>query len=146
MDGAYNYDEEVANDVMEWLDENGEAIANPFGVVEYDRAYEELMNEDSVTGNASGSYTNSSWAAEENLCHNFHLLSEAVDEMGLSAENVLRSPEGADVTIRCYVLGQVLQDCLDKWNEEHAEPAELNGDDDLGEGEGEGEEGDGGDL
>ena len=132
MDGAYNYKEEVANDVMEWLDENGEAIANQSGEVEYDKAYEELLDEDSVTGNGSGSYTNSSWAAEENLCHNFFLLSEAVDEMGLSAENVLRSPEDADVTIRCYVLGQVLQDCLDKWNEEHAELAKLlNDDEDL---------------
>lgn len=132
MDGAYNYKEEVANDVMEWLDENGEAIANQSGEVEYDKAYEELLDEDSVTGNGSGSYTNSSWAAEENLCHNFSLLSEAVDEMGLSAENVLRSPEDADVTIRCYVLGQVLQDCLDKWNEEHAELAKLlNDDEDL---------------
>lgn len=37
---------------------------------------------DSVTGNASGSYTFNTWTAEEYLCHNWELLGEALTEFG----------------------------------------------------------------
>ena len=50
---------------------------------------------DSVTGNASGSYTFSAWQAEENLCHNFELLTDALEELrcrGLRRFNTLLSP------------------------------------------------------
>lgn len=125
---TYDYEKAVREDVMEWLDENGERIATgPFGEVEYDKAYEEMLNDDSVTGNASGSYTFNRWKAEENICHNFDLLSEVVEENGGYAGNLLRSAEDADVMIRCHVLGQVLQDCLDEWNEKHA----TDGEDEL---------------
>ena len=39
-------------------------------------ANDELWADDSVTGNASGSYTFSTWKAEENLCHNMDELEE----------------------------------------------------------------------
>lgn len=118
---AYDYEKVVREDVMNWLDENADRIAKgPFGEVNYDDVYDEMMDDDSVTGNASGSYTFNTWTAEEYLCHNFGLLSEAIEDMGGDADKALRSPEDADVMIRCHVLGQVLQECLDEWNTQHA--------------------------
>lgn len=129
---TYDYEKAVREDVMEWLDENGERLAHgPYGEVGYDEAYEEMLNDDSVTGNASGSYTMSRWQAEENICHNFDLLSEVVEADGGCVGNLLRSAEDADVMIRCHILGQVLQDCLDEWNEKNA----MDGDNEDEEGE-----------
>ena len=76
-----------------------------------------MFIDDSITGNASGSYTFSTWKAEENLCHNLDLLKEALQEFG-SDLNYLESPEACDVTIRCYLLGQVLQEVLDELEDE----------------------------
>lgn len=127
---TYDYEKAVREDVMEWLDENGERLAHgPCGEVGYDEAYEEMLNDDSVTGNASGSYTFSRWKAEENLCHNFDLLTEVVEANGGCVGNLLRSAEDADVLIRCHILDQVLQDCLDEWNEKHATDENEEGED-----------------
>lgn len=40
-----------------------------------------LFTYDSVTGNASGSYTFNTWTAEEYLCHNWELLGQAISEV-----------------------------------------------------------------
>lgn len=79
---------------------------------------EEFLNDtlfchDSVTGNGSGSYTFSSWEAEENLCHNLDLLQEALQEFGCGLEYIERGAEACDVTIRCYLLGQAISEALD---------------------------------
>ena len=68
---------------------------------------------DSVTGNASGSHTFSAWKAEENLCHNWDLLEEACREFGTEF-NPDKGAEHWDVTIRCYVLGQVIDDAIEE--------------------------------
>ena len=80
--------------------------------------------EDCVTGNASGSYTFSSWEAEENLCHNQDLLQEALEEFGYDGTCVLdKGAEWCDVTIRCYLLGDVLRQVInDLEEEEEVEP------------------------
>ena len=72
---------------------------------------------DSVTGNASGSYTFNTWQAEENLCHNLDLLKEACEEFGSDC-NILESAEGCDVTIRCYLLSSALHEVLDELEED----------------------------
>ena len=77
-----------------------------------------LWTEDSVTGNGSGSYTFSTWQAEENLCHNWDLLAEAICEFGLDKDYLLeRGAEAADVLIRCYLLGGVISEVLDELEE-----------------------------
>ena len=82
---------------------------------------ETLWIEDSVTGNASGSYTFSTYQAEEYICHNLDLLTEAVKEFGCD-ENVLeKGAEWCDVTIRCYLLGQAIAEVLDDLEEELTE-------------------------
>lgn len=85
--------EEIANDIL-WID-------------------------DSVTGNASGSYTFSVWQAEENLCHSMDLLAEACSEFGQDVGHAIeRGVEYCDVTIRCYLLSQAISAALDELDEE----------------------------
>ena len=82
-------------------------------------ANDELWINDSVTGNASGSYTFSTWQAEENLCHNMDELEEACNEFGQDiGEAVKHGAEYCDVTIRCYLLSQAISAALDELEEE----------------------------
>ena len=79
---------------------------------------EEHLNEtlwisDSVTGNASGSYTFNSWKAEEYLCHNLDLLSEAAQEFDSDIDILRSGAETCDVTIRCYLLRECIANVLD---------------------------------
>ena len=68
----YNYEESVKDAfkeyVLERVKDNGWTAQD---VAERsDELYDDAFVSDSVTGNASGSYTFSSWAAEECICHN----------------------------------------------------------------------------
>ena len=115
----YNYLEAVTADAKQAILENLnywdfadredlEGIAN-----------DNLWINDSVTGNASGSYTFSTWQAEENLCHNMDELEEACNEFGQDiGEAVKQGAEYCDVTIRCYLLGQAISAALDELEEE----------------------------
>lgn len=100
----YNYYQAVKEDVLNYIQENEIVITE-----ENREEVEEQLNEDcwisdSVTGNASGSYTFSTWQAEENLCHNWDLLAEALQEFGCDINYIERGAEACDVTIRCYLL------------------------------------------
>ena len=77
-----------------------------------------LWTEDSVTGNASGSYYCNSWKAEEALAHNWDLLAEAMKEFCCEVDLLEKGAEWADVTIRCYLLGQAIGEVLDEMEEE----------------------------
>jgi hypothetical protein len=115
----YNYDEAIKNDIYEWLEENGEFYEHEDGTITYDDVYDDMFVADSVTGNGSGSYTFSRWKAEEHICHNLELLKDAIEALGGDYEMAMKSAEDADVTIRCYMLSQYLQEGIDKYNEEH---------------------------
>ena len=111
----YNYLEEMTEDVKNYITEevNFSEYADREDLEE--KLYDALWVEDSVTGNASGSYWFNSWKAEEALVHNLDLLGEALDEFGCEdARRYLDSPETADVTIRCYLLGQAISAALDE--------------------------------
>ena len=73
---------------------------------------------DSVTGNASGSYTFNAWKAEEYLCHNWDLLAEAIEEFGGNTDILRAGAKSCDVTIRCYLLGQCIAAALDELENE----------------------------
>ena len=106
----YNYYEEMKKDVKEYLEENKEYLEGK----SYDEIYDEMFIADSVTGNASGSYTFSTYQAEENIAHNHELLKEAQECFGyLPTEYISKGAEWADVTIRCYLLGEVLSEVLE---------------------------------
>lgn len=122
----YNYLEAVTSDVLDYIKEEinlDEWKGNREGLEK--KLNDELWTVDSVTGNASGSYTFNTWEAEENLAHNWDLLAEALDEFGQDGTDVLRQgAEAMDVTIRCYLLGQAIAEALDELEEELAEDDE----------------------
>lgn len=122
----YNYLEAVTSDVLDYIKEEinlDEWKGNREGLEE--KLNDELWTVDSVTGNASGSYTFNTWEAEENLAHNWDLLAEALDEFGQDGTDVLRQgAEAMDVTIRCYLLRQAIAEALDELEEELAEDDE----------------------
>lgn len=116
---TYNYLEAVTNDAKQAILENLKYwdFSNRDELEE--KANDDLWVDDSVTGNASGSYTFSTWQAEENLCHNMDELEEACDEFGQDiGEAVKQGAEYCDVTIRCYLLGQAISAALDELEEE----------------------------
>lgn len=110
---TYNYLQAVKDDVLQYIEDNGINInVDNFEEIE-EYLNEKLFVNDNVTGNASGSYTFSTWRAEEYLCHNMELLSEALAEFCCSDINVLeKGAEYCDVTIRCYLLNQAINEVI----------------------------------
>lgn len=115
----YDYREAMTEDVKEWIKENidlTEWTEDREGLEQ--QLNDDLWTEDSITGNASGSYYCNSYKAEESIAHNWDLLNEALDEFGQNNINVIeKSAEWADVTIRCYLLRSVISDVLDEMEE-----------------------------
>ena len=127
----YNYYEAVKDDVREYIENEinlNEWKGNREGLEE--KLNDDLWTCDSVTGNASGSYTFNAWEAEENLCHNLDLLEEALDEFGSDKGYLLENgAEAADVTIRCYLLGSTIAEVLDELEDEITEDEEEDEED-----------------
>lgn len=125
---TYNYREAICDDIREYIHEEinlTEWVGSREGLEE--KLYDELWIYDGVTGNASGSYTFNAWKAEEYLCHNWDLLAEALEEFGQDDVNVIeKGAEWADVTIRCYLLGECIAAVLDEFAEQlNGEPEEV---------------------
>ena len=74
--------------------------------------HDELWTWDGVTVNGSGSYWFSSYRAQCALIGNLDLLGEAIEEFDADASKLCCDPESADVTIRCYLLGQIIYDVV----------------------------------
>lgn len=109
----YDYHAAMKKDVLEYIEENytkeeiKEHLENKDEFIE--KLHDDLWVCDSVTGNASGSYTFNTWQANENLCHNLDLLKDALEEFCCDYGKALeRGSEYCDVTIRCYLLGSVI--------------------------------------
>lgn len=119
----YNYLEAMKEDIKEY-------ISNEINLADFtDRdelensLYDDLFTEDSVTGNASGSYTFSRAQAQEYVTDNIDLLKDACEEFGTDAASVGEwflsdDWEKMDVTIRCYLLGQAISEALDDMEDE----------------------------
>ena len=130
----YDYREALCNDIREYIDDN----INLSDFADRDELEEHLNDElwvaDSVTGNASGSYYCNAWKAEEALSHNWDLLADAMREFCCEVDLLEKGAEWADVTIRCYLLGEciasVLDDMDDELEEAFAEYARRVGGDD----------------
>lgn len=112
---TYNYLESVKEDVRNYIEENAIVVTSDNRKEVEQELNDTLFVNDSVTGNASGSYTFSTWQAEENICHNFELLTEALTEFGYNDLSYLKKgAEACDVLIRCYLLGQAISKVLDE--------------------------------
>lgn len=119
----YDYKANIINDIKDYIEENDiDVNSDDF---DYDMLYDDLFNEDSVTGNASGSYTFNTWMAEENICHNLDLLQDAFREFGNDYEHMFDA-EYCDIIIRCYLLPECLQEVIDKLKQESDAEIENN--------------------
>lgn len=111
----YDYEEAVFSDakeaVAEWLDYHRQEVQGTDEIEDLESdIYDALFIDDSVTGNGSGSYWFSSWKAEIALVGNSDLYKNAIEAYG---DKFDESPERRDVTIRCYLLGKVLEDVME---------------------------------
>lgn len=113
----YDYEEEVLNDVIEYIRDHYDIQELKENLEDKDEFYQELYDDlfvsDSVTGNVSGSYYCNAYMAEEAICHNMDLLADALEEFGGELDVLRDGAEACDVTIRCYMLGQVLGNAID---------------------------------
>ena len=119
----YNYLESMKEDVQEYI--NNEINLKDFSDREEleEKLNEDLWTCDSVTGNASGSYTFNSYKAMEYVLDNMDLLEYMCKEFGVDNDTIGQKFlacewEWMDVSIRCYLLGQVIGEVLDEVEEE----------------------------
>ena len=115
---AYNYLEELKSDVRNYIKEVASDYMDCEDMDELrDSLYDNLWNEDSVTGNGSGSYTFNREEAKKYVSDNMDLMVEAYKDLD-SIESLVDDLEALDfetidVTIRCYMLSQALDEVLE---------------------------------
>lgn len=117
MMGVYDYHKAVMDAVKDKLVPNWEE--HVWAYQHYPKSfqytlYDWLIDEDSVTGNSSGSFTFSEKKATENLYGNMGLLAEALESFGENVSFLERGAEACDVLIRCYVLDGVLGEIVER--------------------------------
>lgn len=127
----YNYHEAVLNDVREWIEENypivpfGKSITPIFESREdaIEHLNDTLWIEDSVTGNASGSYTFSRFSARENVLSDLDAVKEAFEEFGEKSRfaDLFFSEdwESMDVITRCYCLYCAVETAINELPDEY---------------------------
>lgn len=118
MDTNYNYKENVFESVMDYIAED--INFDDFDSIEELEEYlnDELFVCDSVTGNASGSYTFNAWKAEEYVSHNLDLLYEAIEYFNDDYSVLKKGAEACDVTIRCYLLPYAISEAMEAIKDE----------------------------
>lgn len=111
----YNYLEEVKNDVINYISEEGITVTSDNRNEVAERLNEELFACDAVTGNASGSYTFNRYTAMPYLSHNLDILQDACEELGIMPP--IDNAEACDVMIKCYLLPDAINLALDEVEE-----------------------------
>lgn len=130
---AYDYREAMADDIKQYIDENvtiddngytynGEVYAD--GQELYDALTDDLWVDDSVTGNGSGSYTMNREEAKGYVVDNMELVADVMNEFGIESDYVGKRLleqdwEYFDVSIRCYLLGEILGEILSELGVEY---------------------------
>lgn len=122
------YRDQVKSDIKDYLtQEDLWPTAEP-DTSEYeeqrDAAYDRCYMADSITGNASGSYTFNTWQAEENVCHllwdeDLRLLLNG--SMEVNPADMAKGPEYIDVLIRCALVSECLDAVLEEKQEQSDE-------------------------
>lgn len=118
----YDYLESMKADINEYLEENTELLELDREELE-EKLNDDLWINDSVTGNASGSYTFCRATAKEYVEDNMDLVQEVVNESCISADTVAEKflnedYEYLDVSIRCYLLGAAIYEVLESLDNE----------------------------
>lgn len=112
----YNYHIAVKDDIREYIKENYGAVTEKMRAEIFDT----ILGEDSVTGNASGSYTMNRAIAKEYVIENIDLLNRAVDEYGFNKKDIgeqflSEEWEQLDVLIRLYLVGEYFDDIFSEF-------------------------------
>lgn len=112
----YNYHIAVKDDIREYIKENYGAVTEKMRAEIFDT----ILGEDSVTGNASGSYTMNRAIAKEYVIENIDLLNRAVDEYGFDKKDIgeqflSEEWEQLDVLIRLYLVGEYFDDIFSEF-------------------------------
>ena len=119
----YNYFKEETQDIRNYI-ENEINFSEFEGLEELEQYLNDtLWTEDSITGNASGSYTFNRVQASEYVLDNMDLLEEATEEFGIDSADIgnhflAEDWELFDVTIRCYLLPQCIAEVLEDYADE----------------------------
>ena len=114
-----NYMEQIKNDILDYIREEGITVTSENREEVAEELNDKLWDDDSVTGNASGSYTFNSSKAKEYVVENMDLLKETISEFCIDSETVAEKFineewEYFDVSIRCYLLGNAISEALDE--------------------------------
>ncbi len=111
----YEYIEEVKNNIIDYIKENydeGDQI-NKYSL------YDDLFISDSVTGNASGSYYCNSYKAREALGSDLVDIVEEIEaNFGPIDHDKMYDWEYLDVSYRCVLLGEALEEAISELEEE----------------------------
>lgn len=125
----YDYRRAITDEIKDWI-VNDTDLMEEDGSSIYDDdianwIYDEVWNEDSITGNGL-CYHDTEDKCSEYVCHNFDLLYEAAREFCIDDDiNILiRHYEDKslaryfDTTIRCYLLGECIEKALEELKNE----------------------------
>ena len=112
----YNYHIAVKDDIREYIKENYDSVTEKMRAEMFDT----ILGEDSVTGDASGSYTMNRAIAKEYIIENIDLLNRAVDEYGFDKKDIgeqflSEEWEQLDVLIRLYLVGEYFDDIFSEF-------------------------------
>lgn len=122
------YRDQVKSDIKDYLTQEDLWPTAESDTSEYeeqrDAAYDRCYMADSITGNASGSYTFNTWQAEENVCHllwdeDLWLLLNG--SMEVNPADMAKGPEYIDVSIRCALVSECLDAVLEEKQEQSGE-------------------------
>lgn len=114
----YNYLEAIKEDVKEYIEENIDL--SEFGDIEElkEKLNEDLWINDSVTGNASGSYTCNRAKAKKYVDDNKKLVIEMAEEFDCKNQVMdwwySDNYEAIDCSIRCYLLSQAIDEAIEE--------------------------------
>lgn len=117
----YNYYEVMKENIREVLESEYDIDTMRYSK---DSIYDDLFVNDSVTGNGSGSYTFNTEKAKEYVLDNLDLLDKAITEFSIDMNEHYSDWEYLDVSIRCYLLGEVFYEVLEEILENKEEEEE----------------------
>lgn len=112
----YNYHIAVKDDIREYIKENYGSVTEKMRAEMFDT----ILGEDSVTGNASGSYTMNRAIAKEYVIENIDLLNRIVDEYGFDKKDIgeqflSEQWERFDVLIRLCLVREYFDDIFSEF-------------------------------
>lgn len=111
-----DYLEEVKADLEEYVAYN----YNKGDTISESELYDEVFIEDSITGNASGSYYCNSAAAFEALGNNIEELAEEVEQtFGEIPSDKRYNWEWLDVSVRCMLLDEAIAELKEEYEEDY---------------------------